>query len=127
MATKKSASKKSTPSTKKAVARKTPVKKTKSSRPAQLKSFKASKDTEDFMSVRVNSQTFMWLIIGVLVIAFALWITKVQQDINDIYDQIDASQLQDSSLMLPPAENDQEMPDSTDAPEPTENPETPAE
>ena len=50
----------------------------------------------NFMTFTPTIQTFYWVIIGVMCISFTLWITKLQSDINAIYDSIDAT---NTSLM----------------------------
>lgn len=90
--------------TKKATAKKPPVKNkttvrattTKQKRAprkkqAAMSSFRPVKNTETFMSFKVTVQTVYWLLIGLLVILLAMWVLKLQNDINYIYDQIDES------------------------------------
>lgn len=88
-AVKKSAPKK-TPA-KKSVARKSNAKSTKYSASA-LRSYVAlRKEESDFFTFRVTRETFYWIVLGVVVVAFTMWIMKLQSDINAIYDQIDVS------------------------------------
>lgn len=88
MATKKSTTKK--PTAKKTTTRKAPVRKTTavSKKPA-VKSFRRCEETQPFMTMRLTRQTFYWLIIAVLSIAFTVWVLKLQSDINELYSQID--------------------------------------
>jgi hypothetical protein len=86
------ATKKSTPVKKKPT--KAPVKK-----PAAIKTkarmktahLKLRRDSEDFMTFRVNRETYYWLVLGVTVIMFTMWVLKLQSDIMTAYDQIDAN------------------------------------
>jgi hypothetical protein len=43
------------------------------------------------MQTKFTEQTIYWLIIGVVVIALAAWVLSIQVQLNDMYDQIDAS------------------------------------
>ena len=78
--TKKSTTKKKTAVRKKTAASKAPV------------SFKLEQDRDNFTSTKFTSQSLYWIIFGIVVIAFALWVTKLQSDIQDIYDRIDSAQ-----------------------------------
>jgi hypothetical protein len=42
-----------------------------------------------FFTFSLTRQTVYWLVLGVILIVFALWITKLQSDIQSIYDTID--------------------------------------
>lgn len=98
-------------STKKTAAKKPPVKNkttvrsttTKQKRAprkkqAAMSSFHRAENTESFMSFKVTVQTVYWLLIGLLVILLAMWVLKLQNDINNIYDQIDESNRQSEML-----------------------------
>lgn len=87
MATKKTTTKKA-PAKKKPVAKssKAAVKKAQSSRVLAIQP-----EQEDFMNFRVNRETVYWVVLGAVVILFALWIMQLQSDIQKIYDDIDAS------------------------------------
>ena len=70
------------------VRKKSQVKKA-SSKYQTIKSFRVSKPEQPFMTFSLTRQTVYWLVLGVVVIVFALWITKLQSDIQSIYDTID--------------------------------------
>lgn len=85
---------------KKSTVKKAPVKRPAAKKRTASKSVAASnvstnrlvnlvRDEESFMTFRVNRETFYWVILGVVVIAFSMWIMKLQSDIQSIYDQID--------------------------------------
>jgi hypothetical protein len=97
MATKKSSTKKA-PTTKKPAARKAAAKKN-TANPLSLRSQVGlrSEDTE-FMTFRITKQTLYWLVLGAVVILFTLWLSKLQSDIQTLYDQIDATSIETSLL-----------------------------
>lgn len=45
----------------------------------------------DFMQTKFTEQTVYWLIIGVAVIALAAWVLSLQVQLNQMYDDIDAT------------------------------------
>ena len=83
--------------TKKKPVKKTPVKKAapkkvaaKKSAPRKTSAASAS-STSDFMQTKFTEQTVYWLIIGVAVIALAAWVLSLQVQLNEMYDEIDAT------------------------------------
>ena len=93
MATKNTTTKK-TPLKKKPAVKstKTTVKKaTKPARKGSVRALKLQREQEDFMTFRVNRETVYWMVLGAVVILFAMWILQLQSDIQKLYDQIDAS------------------------------------
>lgn len=54
----------------------------------------------DFMNVRFTAQTVYWLVLGVVVVLFTLWLMHLQASIQAIYDQIDANN--ESNLNMKP-------------------------
>lgn len=52
----------------------------------------------EFMTFRITKQTLYWLVLGVVVIMFTLWLTRLQSDIQDLYDQIDATTAEMTTL-----------------------------
>ena len=56
-----------------------------------MKSFKLSKSDTPFLTFSLSKQTLYWAVFGLVVVAFSLWIFKIQADVNAIYDQIDQS------------------------------------
>ncbi len=87
-ATKKKPTKK--PATRKTTPKKHVTKRTVSARATKAKS-------SEFMQARFTEQTIYWLIIGVAVITLAAWVLSLQVQLNDMYDQIEAS---DAPLVL---------------------------
>ena len=87
-------------STKKTAPKKTTTKKTtaakkapaaKKAHVAEAQSFRVSKPTRPFMTFSFTRETIYWLILGVVVILFTLWIMKIQNDISYLYDQIETN------------------------------------
>lgn len=96
MATKKSSTKKSP--VKKSAPRKTAAKKSSGKR-LSLRSHIGLRDEEtEFMTFRITKQTLYWLVLGAVVILFTLWLSKLQSDIQTLYDQIDASSIESSTM-----------------------------
>lgn len=108
MATKKPSTAKKATSTKKAPTKKaTRVKtvaapKKKAVKNQDVQSFKIAPETEPFMTFRVGRQTIYWAIFGIAVIALTLWVASLQKNINDLYDQIDAANVE--NMILTPEE-----------------------
>lgn len=57
----------------------------------EMKSFRVAKEETPFFTFRLTKQTVYWLILSAVVIAFTLWLLKLQSDIQDIYNNIDAN------------------------------------
>ena len=112
MATKKPVSKKT--STTKSTAKATTVKKapaakktTAKKKQPEMQSFRLAKEPGPFMRFQITDQTIYWLIIAAISIAFVLWIFKVQNDINELYLQIERIQQQSDMLpAVPPQANE---------------------
>jgi hypothetical protein len=98
MATKKKPTTTKAPAKKKpTAARKAPVKK--SSKRSLLRTHIGLQPEEtEFMTFRITRQTLYWLVLGVVVIMFTLWLTRLQSDIQDLYDQIDATTAEMTTL-----------------------------
>jgi type VI protein secretion system component VasF len=92
---KKSTTKKSAP---RAVASR--KRKSTSKRPGIRRYVSLQQSNDDFMSVRFTTQTLYWLVLGVVVVLFTLWLMHLQASIQEIYDQIDANTA--SNLNLTP-------------------------
>lgn len=95
MATKKTAPKKTT--AKKATVKKAPSKPTTrtkvkrvSSSTSELRSFKPAPQQEPFFTFRITHQTFYWLILALIVLILGLWVININDQVQQIYDQIDA-------------------------------------
>jgi hypothetical protein len=58
--------------------------------PQPLISFQAV-DDRPFFEFRITQQTLYWAILGVISIAFALWVYTLDARIQKLYDEIDAN------------------------------------
>lgn len=102
MATRKSTTKKapvkkaSTP--RKSAAKKSSAKKSASSRVSLRNQIGLRPEESSFFTFRITKQTLYWLVLGAVVIMFTLWLTKLQSDIQDLYDQVDASTAELSTM-----------------------------
>jgi hypothetical protein len=77
---------------KKTVAKKSAPKKSVAKKSAPRKSSAASASSNsEFMQTKFTEQTVYWLIIGVAVIALAAWVLSLQVQLNQMYDEIDAT------------------------------------
>lgn len=76
-----------------AATKKTATAATKPKAKATVKSNVRQSRTKDFMVVQFTRDTLYWLIFGVVTIVFVMWVMSLQHQINDLYDQIDASQM----------------------------------
>ena len=94
MATKKTSTKK-TPAKKPSTARKSTAKKSTKKPVASRMSLRnhvgLQREELAFFTFRITKQTVYWLVLGAVVIMFTLWLAKLQSDIQDLYDQVDAS------------------------------------
>lgn len=86
--------KKSTTTKKPATAKK-PASRAGAKRPKKstVRSLRPAPESEAFFVFRLSRQTIYWIVLGVIVVAFASWIYKLQSDIQAIYDQIDQTVL----------------------------------
>jgi len=98
MATKKTTTKKAPAKKKPAVKQVSKSTKAKSSRVLAIQP-----EQEDFMNFRVNRETVYWVVLGAVVILFALWIMQLQSDIQKLYDDIDASTAASNEVNTVPA------------------------
>lgn len=80
------------------VARKAPVKKKVAKRTLLRSHVGLQPEETDFMTFRITRQTVYWLVLGAVVVLFTLWLMQLQSDIQDLYDQIDASTAEMTSL-----------------------------
>ena len=65
----------------------------KASKP-QVQSFRASSDGTPFLTLAITRQTLYWGILSFIVLIMGLWIIHLQNEINKIYDAIEANQMQ---------------------------------
>ncbi|MEO5950153.1 MAG: hypothetical protein ABIQ04_01760 [Candidatus Saccharimonadales bacterium] len=56
--------------------------------------------TVPFLTFQATHQTFYWLILSGLVIALAAWVMQLSMKVQDIYDQIDATNAASSSEII---------------------------
>lgn len=81
----------------KAVASKTTVRTVKKAAPRTAKktttmmSFHATRQAEPFFTFRVTHQTIYWLILAFIVVGLAVWVLSISIRVQNIYDQIDAT------------------------------------
>ncbi len=61
----------------------------------------ANNQQSEFWTARFTFDTVAWLIIGVLVIAIAVWTYKTNQQVNDIYDSIQVTNANNSVVTTP--------------------------
>lgn len=66
---------------------------------AKPKSFRRSKPEQPFMSFSLTNQTFYWLVLGGIIVVFALWIITLHNQVQDIYDTIDQQRAAEFSLV----------------------------
>jgi hypothetical protein len=84
--------------TKKSTTKKAPAKKkttvtskkaSSSAKTSVLSGVTLRKEQEDFMTFRITRETIYWMILGLVVILFTIWLMRLQADIQSLYDQID--------------------------------------
>ncbi len=108
-AAKKPASKTKTTTTKKAAVKRAPAKAKSATKVKQVKaqpvqSFRASKPEQPFMTFQITRQTIYWLILAVIVVSLAAWVLSISIKVQNIYDEIDATnRITESSRVTPKA------------------------
>ena len=70
---------------------KAPVKKAAPAKRTAKRSSASRTSEREFMSMQTNRETAYWVVLGVVVVVFGVWVNNLQMDIQEIYDQIDAS------------------------------------
>lgn len=93
MATKKTTSKKA-PAAKKTTVKVTRAKKTpkKASKASGIRAHVGLQpEDQSFMTFRLTRQTLYWLVLGIVVIMFTVWIMDLQADVQTLYDEIDSN------------------------------------
>lgn len=101
MATKKSATKKPTPKRAPSARKRTTTKTTRKKKVAPVQSFRVSKEQTPFVTFSATKETLYWIVLGIVVVAFATWIIKLQNDIQVLYDRIDESTREVDMLTIP--------------------------
>ena len=79
-------------------AHKAPVKKKAAKRSMLGAHIGLQPEETEFMTFRVTRQTLYWMVLGLVVILFTLWLTRLQADIQDLYNQIDATTVESTTL-----------------------------
>lgn len=59
---------------------------------APVASFRVAKPEQPFFTFRITRQTLYWLILSVAVLSLGVWMITINQRVQEIYDQIDATQ-----------------------------------
>lgn len=54
-----------------------------------MRSFRAYPGEKPFFNVRINQQTFYWLVICLLILALGMWTLFLTMKIQHIYDKVD--------------------------------------
>lgn len=100
--------------TKKQVAKKAPsrssakttvrrVSPSKTSGASEMKTFVPSPVSEPFFTFRISNQTVYWLILAVIVVGLGLWVMNINDKVQKIYDNIDATNSMIYSMPEPKA------------------------
>jgi len=76
---------------------------TKRKKSPEMQSFRVARDDVPFFTFKLTKQTLYWLVLSAVVVAFTLWILKLQSDIQEIYNSIDAN---NSALINGPIDPD---------------------
>ncbi len=88
--------------------KKTPTKKSAPKKPTTrkpaAKAKAASGAASDFMTFRVTKETFHWVVLGVVVLLFTVWILRLQSDVQSLYDEIEIRQADTDSTFVQPTE-----------------------
>lgn len=104
MATKKTAPKKAaTKSAKRAPSKpasKTSVRRVKSQK-SEVKSFRPAPLQEPFFTFRISHQTLYWTILAVIVLVLGIWVIDINMKVQEIYDQIDATNAAADAMIVP--------------------------
>lgn len=66
----------------------------------RVESFKLARPQSPFLTIAITRQTLYWGIIAVAVLILGLWIIHLQNKVNEIYDAIDASNIE-NSIVIP--------------------------
>lgn len=61
---------------------------------ATPQSFKVYSDETPFLTFRITRQTIYWIILSAAILALGYWTFYIHQQVQEIYDQIDASHYQ---------------------------------
>lgn len=64
-----------------------------------MRSFAVTKDRPPFMTFRITHQTFYWVVLSALILALGVWVLTLTVKLQQVYDDIDALQQQEQSIM----------------------------
>ena len=67
----------------------------------EVKSFRRSKPAQPFFTVQPTKQTVYWLILAGIVLALGVWVADLSSQVQELYDQIDATNRETDSLVIP--------------------------
>ena len=73
-----------------------------STAPAPVRSFRPAKPDEPFFTFRITHQTVYWLILAVIVVSLAAWVLSISIKVQNIYDQIDATNRATENMRIMP-------------------------
>lgn len=59
-------------------------------------------ESGEFMTFRLTRQTVYWLVLGAVVILFSIWILRLQNEVQSIYDKIETTQADAESTYIIP-------------------------
>lgn len=97
------------PAAKKATTKRPVAKKTVAARPVAKKTTvsrkTSTKDNRDFFSFKVTNESVYWLVLSLCVLALGIWVVNLSDKVNMLYDQIEETQIQESSMVLPSEES----------------------
>jgi hypothetical protein len=57
-------------------------------------------ETAPFMTFKPTSQTLYWIVLGLVVIAFTMWLMNLQDSVQSLYDEVDASNATSVSMPM---------------------------
>ena len=97
--TKKAVATKKAPATRKQASSRAGSSKKKIANASTVKSFRVSRPEQPFLTFAITKQTLYWIVLGIVIITFGLWINKLQSDVQAIYDSIDASMMNDTFVI----------------------------
>ena len=66
-----------------------------------VQSFRPTKPEQPFMTMQPSIQTVYWLILAVLVLGLGFWVANISMQVQDLYDQIDATNQSTSNITTP--------------------------
>ena len=68
-----------------------PAKARASKKTTSMQSFRPVRQQEKFLTFRITHQTVYWLVLSCIVIGLAVWVLAISIRVQNIYDQIDAT------------------------------------